>query len=55
MADLRELPRDRSIPLEAEMKISSDRFHEWLVALPLLGMLALIGFIAVVMRSTGKW
>ena len=38
------------------MKMRNDRFHEWLVALPLLGMLALIGFIALLMRlGTGKW
>lgn len=27
----------------------------WVIQLPLLGMLAIIGFIALVMRSTGKW
>jgi hypothetical protein len=27
----------------------------WIIQLPLLGMLAMIGFLALVMRSTGKW
>ncbi len=27
----------------------------WIIQLPLLGMLAMVGFIALVMRSIGKW
>ena len=29
------------------MKLDDDKFHEWLVVLPLLGLLVLIGFITV--------
>ena len=38
------------------MKIGRHTFDESLLALPVLAMLALIGFIALLMRlGTGKW
>jgi hypothetical protein len=37
------------------MKLTDDGKNGLLVALPLIGMLFLIGFLAVLIRTAGKW